>query len=423
MKSTIASTSLPVSNVTKDSFLVRFARRQVLKKLENLKHGCLQINDAGQILQFGDMPDCSSCEDNKLIVVRVHDSSFWLDVAFSGGLGAAESYMRGHWTCNDLTELLRLMVRNNDISDQLDTRFYQLRNYFLKVPHFFNRNTLKGSRRNIEAHYDLSNDFFELFLDQTMMYSAAYYDDENTSLEKASIAKIEKVCQKLEIQPEDHLLEIGTGWGAMALHAAKEYGCQVTTTTLSKEQYHFAKSRIADAGLSHRVTVLLKDYRELEGKYDKIVSIEMVEAVGHQFLDTYFKHCNELLKPSGKMLLQAITISDHRYKDALKRVDFIKKYIFPGGFLPSVAALSGSISKQTRMKVIHLEDIGQHYARTLHDWKKRFMNRLDEVAGQGYSKQFIRMWEYYLDYCRAGFTENQLGTVQVLLLKDGNSPS
>ena len=286
-----------------------------------------------------------------------------------------------------------------------------------KILHWFNRNTRQGSRRNIEAHYDLGNELFEQFLDPSMMYSSAYYQTPTMPLETAAIAKLDRICLKLDLTPEDHVLEIGTGWGGFAIHAASHYGCRVTTTTISRQQYELACQRVTQAGLQDRVTVLLDDYRDLQGQFDKLVSIEMIEAVGHQYLSTYFSKCSRLLKPNGMMLLQAITIADQQYNSALREVDFIKRYIFPGGFLPSIAVMTNSIAKDTDMKLFHLEDIGLHYAMTLRDWHLRFFANLDKIKTLGYSDTFVRMWDFYLCYCQGAFLERAIGTVQMLLVK------
>jgi cyclopropane-fatty-acyl-phospholipid synthase len=289
-----------------------------------------------------------------------------------------------------------------------------------KMLHFFSRNTRSGSKKNISAHYDIGNDLFKLFLDDTMMYSSAYYQRQDMTLEQAAVAKLDLVCQKLDLTPDDHLLEIGTGWGGLALHAAENYGCKVTTTTISEEQYQLASQKVRERGMEHKVAVIKQDYRDLTGQYDKLVSIEMIEAIGHQYMKTYFEKCCSLLKHDGIMLIQAITIKDQLYKTALKDVDFIKKYIFPGGFLPSIAAMSETISQYTDMKLFHLQDIGPHYARTLNDWRERFFNKLDEIRKLGYSDEFIRLWEYYFCYCEGGFMERDIGTVQMLLTRPEN---
>jgi cyclopropane-fatty-acyl-phospholipid synthase len=286
--------------------------------------------------------------------------------------------------------------------------------------HLFNRNTRSGSRKNISAHYDIGNELFKLFLDDTMMYSSAYYEKADMSLDEAAVAKLDLVCRKLELDSTDHLLEIGTGWGGLAIHAARNYDCKVTTTTISDEQYRLAVEKVRQQGLDHKIKVVKQDYRDLSGQFDKLVSIEMIEAIGHQYMSTYFKKCSSLLKPDGMMLIQAITIRDQFYKSALKDVDFIKKFIFPGGFLPSVTAMSEVISKVSDMKIFHLQDIGPHYARTLSHWRERFFNKLDEIRDLGYSDEFIRLWEYYFCYCEGGFIERDIGTVQMLLAKPGN---
>ena len=277
----------------------------------------------------------------------------------------------------------------------------------------------KGSRKNISAHYDLGNDFYQLWLDPSMMYSCAYFDTPDTPLDAAATAKLDRICRKLNLDEQDSVIEIGTGWGGFAIHAAKHYGCHVTTTTISQQQHDFAKQAISDAGLEDRVTLLFCDYRDLEGSFDKLVSIEMIEAVGHEYHDTYFKKCCDLLKLDGQMLLQAITIADQRYDQYKTGVDFINRYIFPGGCLTSVTDMSRTLTRYTDMRVIHLEDIGPHYARTLRHWHNRFLARIDEVRELGYSDTFIRMWQFYLAYCESAFIERAIGDVQMLIMRPG----
>ena len=288
-----------------------------------------------------------------------------------------------------------------------------------QLAHRLNRNTKRGSRKNIAAHYDLGNDFFKLFLDETMMYSSGIYETPESTLFDASTAKIERICQKLRLSPQDHLLEIGTGWGGFALHAARNFGCKVTTTTISREQYELATRRIADAGLSDRVTVVMEDYRDLKGQYDKLVSIEMIEAVGHEFFDTYFQCCSRILKPDGLFVLQGITIADQLYQGYIRRVDFIQRYIFPGGCLPSVTHVCDVLTRSTDLRLTHLEDFAVHYAKTLRDWRARFFNRIDEVKQLGFDDRFIRMWDYYLCYCEGAFLERNCGLVQMVFAKPG----
>jgi len=288
-----------------------------------------------------------------------------------------------------------------------------------KIFHAFNRNTRQGSRKNIAAHYDLGNEFYALWLDPTMMYSAAYFDTDSTTLDEAAVAKLDRICRKLDLSEQDSVIEIGTGWGGFAIHAARHYGCHVTTTTISKEQHDYAKQAIRDAGLEDRITLLFQDYRDLTGRFDKLVSIEMIEAVGHEYHDTFFRKCCELLKPEGQMLLQAITIADQRYDTYKKGVDFIKRYIFPGGCLTSVTDMSRTLTAHTDMRVIHLEDIGSHYATTLRHWHDRFFARIDQVREMGYSDSFVRMWQFYLAYCESAFVERAIGDVQMLIMKPG----
>jgi cyclopropane-fatty-acyl-phospholipid synthase len=309
------------------------------------------------------------------------------------------------------------MVANRDLTEAMDSGLSRTASSVLRLAHFVRRNTVRGSARNIAAHYDLGNEFFELFLDDTLAYSCGIFESETATLEQASRAKFDAALGKLRLKPSDQLLEIGTGWGGLAIHAARHYGCRVTTATISRRQFELARERVQRAGLEDKVTVLLKDYRELRGRFDALISIEMVEAVGHQYLDGYFAICSKLLKPEGAMLLQAITIRDQLYRQALRSVDFIKRHIFPGSFIPSVAVLIDSVARRTDLKLSHLEDLGPHYARTLKIWRQRLLARREEARRLGYSDSFLRMWEYYLCYCEGGFEERQLGDVQMLLTK------
>jgi cyclopropane-fatty-acyl-phospholipid synthase len=298
--------------------------------------------------------------------------------------------------------------------------FATLANHLLKLWHLTNRNSHNGSKKNIAAHYDLGNALFSLFLDQHSMYSSATFYQGETSLDIASTAKLKRICDKLDLQSQDHILEIGTGWGGFAIYAAKHYGCHITTTTISMQQYEATKQRIIDEDLSAYITVLLEDYRNLQGSYDKLVSIEMIEAVGHHYLDTYLKTCSTLLKPNGLGLIQAITIEDRYYHQALKSVDFIKRYIFPGSFIPCVSVIIASAARCSDLRLINLEDQGESYALTLHCWRQRFMAKLEQVREQGYSEEFIRMWEFYLCYCEGGFKEKSISNVQLLFAKPAN---
>jgi cyclopropane-fatty-acyl-phospholipid synthase len=385
----------------------------LFKLLSALGQGCLRIHEQGELFQFGQAAD----HTDLVADIYVHDAHLYSDVIFGGSVGAGEAYMSGFWSTPNLTQVTRLFVRNIDALDAMDSKQSFIGQYLLKVFHWFNRNTKEGSRKNISAHYDLGNDFFRLFLDSTMMYSAAIYPTPNAPLAEASVYKLQRVCEKLQLTPEDHLLEIGTGWGGMAIYAAQHYGCRVTTTTISREQREYALAKVADAGLSDRITVLFDDYRDLRGQFSKLVSIEMIEAVGHKHYDQYFSTCSRLLAPNGLMLLQAITIADQRYDMARKTVDFIQRYIFPGGSLPSIAVISDFAKRKTDLNILHIEDIGEHYAQTLKHWREAFNAKLEAVRAQGFDDRFIRMWEFYLCYCEGGFIERSIGTAQVLLAK------
>ncbi len=395
------------------SSLTRLTRFLLKNQLKKIQHGRLRLIDHEVEYVFGKITPEGPFD----VTIQVLNSRFYSDVVLAGTLGSGEAYINGHWQCDNLTDLVRLMVFNRDLMNDVDSGWSRVSAPLFKFVHWLNRNDKSGSQRNIAAHYDLGNEFFALFLDETMAYSCGIFPNQHASLFQASTAKFDAVCSKLDLKPGQRLLEIGTGWGGLAIHAAKHYGCHVTTTTISREQYEFSKERIARAGVSDQVTLLLEDYRDLKGKYDALASIEMIEAVGHEYLDTYFRQCSQLLNPNGAMLLQAISIQDQFYNQARRSVDFIKRFIFPGSFIPSVGVILASVARVTDMKVYHLEDIGPHYARTLKLWRERFAARLEEVRSLGYPDTFIRMWEFYLSYCEGGFEERQLGNVQMLLTK------
>lgn len=399
-------------------WLDRFARNVVLRKLAALDSGVITVAEGETRLELG-RPDShfdqSAC-------IEVHSPTFYSDIAFGGSIGAGESFIHGHWDCSDPVALGRILLRNRDVLDSMEGGAAMISRPLQKVLHWFNRNTRSGSRRNIAAHYDIGNDFYALWLDPEMMYSSAWYAGPEATLEEAAVAKLDRICRKLDLTSEDHVVEIGTGWGGFAIHAARHYGCRVTTTTISSQQHDYAQARIDAAGLSERITLLREDYRDLDGQFDKLVSIEMIEAVGHEYLDTFFRQCAGLLKPDGQMLIQAITIADQRYEQAKHTVDYIKRYIFPGGFLPSVTAMTSAMTRETDLRAVHIEDIGLHYARTLRDWRKRFFARIDEVRQLGYSEDFIRMWDFYLTYCEAAFLERVIGDVQLHAIKPQARP-
>ena len=390
-------------------------RKALLGKLEKIQGAELTIGDPLGQCVLGRVG-----ADGLRASIQVHDVSFYRQISLGGSIGAAEAYMDQLWQADDLTRVIQILVRNRDLLDSMEGGLATLANQALKFWHSTRRNSQEGSRKNIASHYDLGNDFFKLFLDQHGMYSSATFYRQSMSLEQASTAKLERICQKLALKPSDHLLEIGTGWGGFAAYAAQHYGCRVTTTTISKAQYEGAKARIQAADLQDKVTLIMEDYRELTGQYDKLVSIEMIEAVGHHYLDTYISKCASLLKPDGLALIQAITIEDQRYEQALKAVDFIKRYIFPGSFIPCVSAIVQSSARCSDLRLLNLEDQGESYALTLRSWRERFMAELEQVRAQGYNEEFIRMWEFYLCYCEGGFWEKSISNVQLLLAKPGN---
>ncbi len=389
------------------------ARKLVLGRLKEMTRGRLTVEEPDRTLQFGKL----TAADDLAAVLHVHHPRLYSSLLTGGTIGAAEAYMRGDWSSGQVTDLCRLLLRNRRLLDEIDGSWSRLAQPLHRLYHRLRDNTLKGSRRNIAAHYDLSNDFYRLFLDPTMMYSCALFSEPGMSLQDASLAKNDRICRKLELRPGDHLLEIGTGWGGFAIHAAGRYGCRVTTTTISREQYELARERVDEAGLGDLVTVIQQDYRRLEGRYDKLVSIEMIEAVGHRHFPQYFARCSELLSPDGMMLLQAITIADQYYESARDSVDFIKRYIFPGSCIPSVTAIGECLARHTDLRLFHLEDITPHYALTLREWRKRFKENLDSARALGFSEGFIRMWDLYFCYCEAGFEERYIGDVQMLLTK------
>ena len=394
-------------------FLPRLGRKHMLVQLARITDGELRIHEGSQVLRFGQRT--ARCALTTTITVR--NPQFWADAAFGGTVGAGEAYIHGLWHCDDLTALVRIMVVNRDIMEGMERGWAAGSSALRRLLHWVNRNSKAGSARNIAAHYDLGNELYKLMLDDTMAYSCGIFLTEDATLQEASIAKFDSACRKLALTPNDHLVEIGTGWGGLAIHAAEHYGCRVTTTTISREQHDFAKEKIAARGLSDRITLLFEDYRDLKGQYDKLVSIEMIEAVGAAYLDTYVAKCSSLLKPTGAMLLQAITIQDQFYARAVKSVDFIQRFIFPGSFIPSVTAITDSVARVSDMKIFNLEDIGPHYAKTLRLWRERFFTNIAQVRKLGYPESFNRLWEFYLCYCEGGYAERQLGDVQMLLTK------
>lgn len=395
----------------------RFLRDRLVASLRGLHHGKLVLHDA-----WGDVELGSTSGDALTVHVTVSDTAFYRAVALQGSVGAGDAYGDGLWYCDDLAGLVRLLVRHRDLLDGMESGVARLGGAVLKFWHARRRNTHEGSRRNIAEHYDLGNEFFRCFLSSDMMYSSALWADADESLEQASNRKLDLICRKLGLQPGMQVVEIGTGWGGFAIHAAKHYGCHVTTTTISREQHAFAAQRVREEGLDDRITLLLKDYRDLEGHYDRLVSIEMIEAIGAQYLTTYFAKLTHLLKPDGLALIQAITIEDHRYRQALDAVDFIKRHVFPGSFIPSIAAMLEAKTQSSDLALVHLEDFGLSYARTLHTWQERFLSNLKQVRAQGFDERFIRLWEFYLAYCEGGFLERSIGVSHLLLARPQARP-
>jgi len=385
------------------------SRAILLRMLRQLRGAGLTLQEMGnEPMFFGD--ETAPLQGQ----IEVQDLRVYRRVLMGGSIAAGESYIDGDWTTPNLTVVLQLLAENLGLVDKIESKFSWLTSPVNSVVHFFRNNSPSQARKNISAHYDLGNDFYQGFLDERMLYSSAWYQTPHMTLEQAQEAKMRRLCEQLQLRAEDHLLEIGTGWGAMAEFAAREYGCQVTTTTISREQYDFACQRIEKAGLTERVTVLFEDYRALRGQYDKLVSIEMIEAVGKRYLPTFFKRCNQLLKPKGRMAIQAITIVDQRYKHYSRNVDFIQRYVFPGGFLPSINAMTESMTRHTALVVRDLFDIGNDYARTLYEWRERVQRYWSTQNAQYNDERFRRLWVFYLCYCEAGFRARTISTVQLV---------
>lgn len=394
-------------------FADRWLRDVVLSRLQGLTWGRLTLTEGASRQCYGGSGDANAPQ----ATVTVHRSGFYRLLALGGSVGAAEAYMAGDWSCDDLAGLVRILVRNADVMFGMEGGLARFSRGALRLYHWLRRNTRAGSRANIQAHYDLGNDFYSLFLDETMTYSAGVFESPSSTLADASTEKYDRICRKLALDANDHVLEIGCGWGGFAVHAAGRYGCRVTGTTISRRQYEWATRRVEELGLGDRVRILLEDYRDLKGRYDKLVSIEMIEAVGHQYLGRFLRGCSELLQPEGLMALQAITIVDQQYAQHVRTVDFIKRYIFPGSCLVSVTALCDAATREADLRAVQLEDISPHYAETLRRWRAAFVDRVDDVRRLGFDDAFIRMWEFYLSYCEGAFEEHYIGDVQVIFAK------
>jgi cyclopropane-fatty-acyl-phospholipid synthase len=413
LKESIIPKDVSLEKKSKGYFWDSLARKGVISKFEKIKDGRLIVREGNETFNFGNISEDFPVTST----IKILDARMYSEIASKGLNGAAEAYVNGWWECDDLTSLVRIFVRNRHMADNMEGGLANIASWLFVLQHSLRKNSRQNSLKNISAHYDLGNDFFSAFLDETKMYSCGIYESENSSLKEASVEKLDRICQKLNLGPDDHVLEIGTGWGGFALHAAREYGCKITTTTISQKQYDFARQKIDEAGVNDRVEVVKKDYRDLTGQYDKLVTIEMIEAVGYQYYEEFFKKCSSLLRPHGSMLLQGIIIVDNLYEESKDFADFIKTYIFPGSCIPSISALCGSAANTTDMRLFHLEDITPHYARTLNDWRKNFMCNVQQIRDQGFSEAFIRLWNFYFCYCEGGFLERQIGDVHMLFTK------
>ncbi|EKO3395239.1 class I SAM-dependent methyltransferase [Vibrio fluvialis] len=395
--------------------LQKGARSVALKSLQLIKIGSLTLEEAYDghdvtVEHFG-----FAHEGQPQAHIRVTHPGFYGRVLKGGSIAAAEAYMDGWWDSPNLTAVTELMARNLSALDQLEAQSSFVTRAMNKVGHWLKRNSIVRAKQNIEAHYDLGNDLYQTFLDERMLYSSALYLSTSDSLEQAQIQKMDRLCQQLQLTANDHVIEIGTGWGAMAIYMAQHYGCKVTTTTISEEQFAYAEAEITRLGLEAQITLLKQDYRLLEGQFDKLVSIEMIEAVGKAYLPSYIEKCQSLLKPGGLMAIQAITIADQRYDYYSNNVDFIQKYIFPGGFLPSITVLTQMATRHTDFIVRDVFDIGMDYAKTLADWRLRFEAALNTVQALGYDERFVRMWRFYLCYCEGGFNARTISTIHMTL--------
>ncbi|MEL7291779.1 MAG: cyclopropane-fatty-acyl-phospholipid synthase family protein [Pseudomonadota bacterium] len=409
----INSQTLPFP--TQLTSLQKSARNIAFSCLYKLQVGSLTvIENFAQQANQGSRENFGKPQDGQPhAIIEVNNPAFYARLLKGGSIAAGEAYMDGWWDSPDLTKVMELMALNLTALDSIESRSTLLSKLTYQITHWLNRNTLNNSAKNIEAHYDLSNELYQTFLDEKMLYSSALFSSEQDSLEQAQINKMERLCQQLKLNQDDHVIEIGTGWGAMAIYMAEQYGCRVTTTTISEQQYQHAKAEIERKGLEQKITLLKQDYRLLEGQFDKLVSIEMIEAVGKQYLTSYIQKCQSLLKPGGLMAIQAITIADQRYDYYSNNVDFIQKYIFPGGFLPSITALTQATTKHSDLVLRDLFDIGQDYARTLREWYLRFNQQIQRVEELGFDQRFVRMWNYYFCYCEGGFKARSISTVHM----------
>ena len=392
-------------------WFTNFYKKLVIGAFSSIETGQIVLVDGSSRSVFGDT------SSNLKVTISVNDKAMYKAFALSGSVGAGESYILGQWSCDNLTRLIEIFAINQDQLDNFEKKFSFFSNIAHRINHFKNKNSESGSKKNIVAHYDLGNDLYESFLSDEMLYSSAVYPSKDASLEEAQQYKLKRICEQVELQQGDSVIEIGTGWGAFAIYAATHYDCHVTTTTISDEQYDYVANKVKALGLERKITLLKLDYRLLEGQYDKLVSIEMIEAVGHEYLPSFFTKCGDLLKENGAMLIQAITISDQRYKHYLKNSDFIQQYIFPGGCLPSLNEMSEQIKNNTNMVIHTVNDIGAHYARTLADWRERFIQSWPELDRTKFDERFYRLWLFYFAYCEGAFRTRATSTVHLMARK------
>ncbi|MDK9698995.1 MAG: cyclopropane-fatty-acyl-phospholipid synthase family protein [bacterium] len=393
--------------------IIRFLRQKFIERLSRISIGTLTVIDPNGTYLLG--------SDHSIrATLHINNLEFYRKVAVGGTIGAADAYIDGLWKSDDLVSLIRLFIRNRAIMDRMEGGLAWIGNAIFRLTHRKNRNTIDGSKANILAHYDIGNEFYQLMLDETMAYSSAVFLSPDSTLTEASTEKFDRLCRKLDLKPQDQVIEIGTGWGGFAIHAASKYGCKVTTTTISAEQYQYAKAAVERAGLTGQITLLNQDYRLLTGTFDKLVSIEMIEAVGAEYIGEFVEKCSRLLKPDGLMTIKVIASPDQHFDEYRKRADFIQSHIFPGSCLVSIAHLLENVKLKTNLRLLGLEDITLHYARTLNEWNLRFQANRSRVSDLGYPDSFQRMWEYYLAYCEAGFRERFIGNVQLMFAKPEN---
>lgn len=392
-----------------NGWVSRMIRSRLFKQLESIKYGLITIEESGHVNSFGS-PDGPTAH------IVINDSRFYSSV-LGGSAAIGGAYIGGAWDCDDLVPLFEILLRNEQCLNQVN-RFKSVAiNLLHRLRHYSLRNSIGGSQKNIAAHYDLGNDFYRLWLDDTMAYSSGIFRDRNQSLSQASTEKFDRVCRKLDLSSDTSVVEIGSGWGGFAIHAAENYQSDVTTTTISHEQFRETLKRVQAQHLNEKIRVLNKDYRHMSGTFDRLVSIEMIEAVGYKYFDQFFGKCGALLNDDGCMCLQAIVMPERRYPSYLKSVDFIQRYVFPGGCLPSVSAILESVGRSSDMRFVHAEDMAPHYAETLRRWRMSFVSSLPEIRALDYPEQLIRTWMYYLSYCEAAFLQRHVGVVQLVFDK------